>query len=80
VVRDRGIYKLPDGNDYIAMSVGSGEYALYLRENVLGLPPRYILKADGRIVPVFGQEYEVWAVGQMKDTGDTHNFVRTGPA
>ena len=76
MVRDRGVYRLPDGNYYIAMSMRSGGYALYLRSHALSLPPRYTVKTDGRIVPSFGAAYDGWTVDQMEDTGETHAFER----
>lgn len=44
-----GIYQLPDGNKYYALSAGHGSYYFYPVVSSASLPAAYMLKPDGTI-------------------------------
>ena len=67
-IREDGIYKLPDGNDYAARNAGHGRYFLYLCKDGVSDPPRYLITRTGRIQPWVIDE---WAVEDLVDTGKT---------
>lgn len=67
-IREDGIYKLPDGNDYAARNAGHGRYFLYPCKDGVSDPPRYLITRTGRIQPWVIDE---WAVEDLVDTGKT---------
>ena len=71
-IREEGIYKLPDGNDYAARSAGHGRYFLYLCKDGVSNPPRYLITRAGRIQPWVVDE---WVVEDLVDTGETFDFT-----
>ena len=44
-----GVYQLPDGNHYYALSAGAGTYYFYPVVSRADVPAAYVLRADGTI-------------------------------
>ena len=69
-LRERGVYMLPDGEEFVASVARGGGYALYDPQvwKHYGLPD-YEINAQGRITKV-GQSTH-WSVEDLIDTGRT---------
>ena len=73
-LREKGIYRLPDGNFYAAQSAGHGRYFLYLSdEGGISDPPRYLITQTGKIQPWVTEE---WLVDDLVDTGKTTGMTK----
>lgn len=69
-LRERGIYSLPDGDEFVASFARGGGYALYDLQiwKRYGMPD-YEIDAKGRMTKA-GQSTP-WRVEDLKDTGRT---------
>jgi hypothetical protein len=66
------IYELPHGKrSLVAMSIGDGAYFLYDSEYGTGLPPRFKVDADGRLINWFG-DFPIFSVDDLIDTGKNY--------
>ncbi len=69
-LRERGIYKLPDGEEFVAGAARGGGYALYNPQiwKRYGVPD-YEVSAQGRVTKM--GESTRWSVEDLLDTGRT---------
>lgn len=66
-----GIYRLPGvGRELVALRDRGGGFLLYDDEYDMRLPPRFEVRADGRIVNWHG-EVTKWMAEDLIDTGRT---------
>ena len=68
-LRNRGVYRLPDGHGYVAVRGGSGRFYLFECSRGLRLPPVFEV-AEARVRRWFNSGAE-WGVEQLEDTGRT---------
>lgn len=69
-LRERGIYKLPDGDEFVASFARGGGYALYNPQiwKRYGVPD-YEIDAQGRVTKM--GESTRWRLDDLEDTGQT---------
>jgi hypothetical protein len=69
-LRERGIYRLPDGEEVVVSACGGREYCMFASATYdsFGLA-EYLVTGEGRILK--GTEPTGWGVGDLSDTGRT---------
>lgn len=68
-LRERGVYKAPDGKELIACAGILGYYLLYnLTKGTNGIPA-YVIDASGHIISV--NQPTQWKADDLRDTGQT---------
>ena len=69
-LRERGIYKLPDGEEFVASVARGGSYVLYNPQiwKRYGVPD-YEVSAEGRLTRM--GESTRWRIEDLSDTGRT---------
>jgi hypothetical protein len=68
VLRERGIYALPDRREFILRRSGSGEYSLFPSGALEGQEyAEYRLNKEGRILSKGA--FTRWCAGDLRDTG-----------
>ena len=74
-LRERGIYALPDGKEYILCAVIEGGYNLYEPDgwNALSLA-EYRVYSDGKLYRKL--EPTPWSIKDLTDTGRTVEFLK----
>lgn len=80
-LRERGIYELPDGRQFVVCVSGTGAYSLYTPEAWARYgPAEYRIHADGRILSK-GTPTR-WRVGDLTYTGQSASPLQgyQGPA
>lgn len=78
-LRERGIYALPDGKEYVVCAVKGGGFNLYDPEgwNFLSLAV-YRAHEDGRLYRNLSPSS--WGLDDLLDTGRTADFLQTPDA
>jgi hypothetical protein len=75
-LRDYGIYNIPGiERSLVLVPCGQNTYFLYDSEFGLRLPPRFHIAASGYINNWF-EDFPVWTVNDLIDTGETYNESR----
>lgn len=74
-LRNYGVYRLPDGESYLAVRGGSGAFYLFDRSTGILVPPLFEVRPDGLIARWFNSGPE-WRVEQLTDTGES---LESGP-
>ena len=69
-LRDRGVYRLPDGRPYVALRNPSGDFFLFDLSSDTSARPVFEVTPGGLLARRFGRGPE-WVVGQLEDTGQT---------
>ena len=69
-LRDGGVYRLPDGQPYVAMRNPSGDIFLFDLSSDTSARPVFEVTPGGMLSRRFGEGPE-WGVWQMEDTGQT---------
>ena len=69
-LRERGVYRLPDGREFVAHAVFRGGYALYTREawEYYGM---HAYESDGEGRMRVNGRLTYWRIGDLTDTGRT---------
>jgi len=76
-LRERGIYKTPDGREFVACAGLLGHYLLYgLSKGIVGFPA-YVIDVAGRIVSA--TQPTVWQSEELSDTGRTLREIFATP-
>jgi hypothetical protein len=73
--RERGIYVLPDGTEFVVCDVGGGGWNLYLQEDWNSFFPltKYRAHPDGRIF--LKGDVTPWRLSDLEDTGRTAKYL-----
>ena len=76
-LRERGVYRLPDGREVVVSECSDGEYCLFTAETyaTFGMA-EYLLDRGGRISA--GGEPTGWRVEDLADTGRTAKYYVLG--
>lgn len=69
-IRNYGVYRLPDGNSYVAVRGGSGSFYLFNCYDGLRLPPVFRVTDEGHVDRWFNSGPE-WGAEHLSDTGET---------
>ena len=69
-LRERGVYRLPDGQEVVVSACGGQEYCMFASATYdsFGLA-EYLITDEGRILK--GTEPTGWGVEDLSDTGGT---------
>jgi hypothetical protein len=72
-LRERGVYRLPDGQEVVVSACGGQEYCAFASPTYdsFGLA-EYLITAEGRILK--GTEPTGWGAEDLSDTGRTAPF------
>ena len=76
-LRERGIYRLPDGQDVVVSACGGEEYCMFASATYdsFGLA-EYLISSEGQIL--MGTEPTGWGVEDLSDTGRTARYQVLG--
>ena len=74
-LRDRGVYRLPDGKEYVAACSVSGVFFLFDCSMVAEPRPVFEVTEEGGVARRFGSGPE-WRVEDLSDTGLTFDNSR----
>ena len=72
-LRERGIYRLPDGQEVVVSACGGEEYCMFASATYdsFGLA-EYLISSEGKILK--GTEPTGWGVEDLSDTGRTARY------